>query len=160
MPQAPSSAPSPIRAEQPVALERTRQRQLPVLGGGEAESANRARRPAGSPRGWPRASPPRALGSISAAPTPEAGGGCSTASGPSMSAGIPPTLDVPQPHGPDQAALAHGRQARPSAGARPSRRRWHVQHCGCRQSRHPAAPRAQRRPRPAPHGSRTEQHRG
>ena len=68
-----------------------------------------------------------------------------------------PGADVPQPHGSDQPALAHGREgkafggrasvAQALAGARMAVRR---------QSRHPAALRAQRRPRHAPHGSRTE----
>ena len=38
-----------------------------------------------------------------------------------------PGADVPQPHGPDQPAVgARAESARPSAGARPSRRRWQV----------------------------------
>ena len=71
-----------------------------------------------------------------------------------------PGADVPQPHGSDQPALAHGREGEAFGGrASVAQALAGAQFGGLRQSRHRAALRAQRRPRHARCGSRTERRR-
>ena len=127
MPQAPSSAPSrSSSAEQAVALERAGQRQFAGLSRREAEAGiigrvaeQDHRAMAARLRGRQRVTHQRSADAELAA-------GRIDRQRAQHQRRHAPGADVPQPHGPDQPALAHGRKARPSAGARPSRRRWQV----------------------------------
>ena len=116
-----------LEAEQAVALERAGQRQFAGLAAPRSRSGhNRARRRAGSPRHGRAPWPPPAPGRISAAPMPSLRHDGSTASGPSTSAGVPPALTCHNRTVPTSRPLRTAEKARPSAGARPSRRRWQV----------------------------------
>src|SRR6476646_8482651 len=75
---------------------------------------------------WPRAFAAASASSISAAPTPSWREDASTASGPRMSAGMPPALTCHHRTDPITRPWRTADKARPSAGARPSRRRWQV----------------------------------
>ena len=160
MPQAPSSAPS--RSSRPSRRSRSNgagQRQLAGLGGREAEAGVIGRVAEQDHRAMAARLRRRERVVHQRGADAELAAGTVNRQRAEHERRDAPGADVPQPHGAHQPALA----PRPTRqGLRRARvRRAGAGRCaygGFRQSRHPAALRARRRPKPAPHGSRTERH--
>ena len=105
-----------LEAEQPVALERARQRQLAGLGGREAEAGVIGRVAEQDYRAMATRLRRRERVVHQRSPDAELAGGSLHRQRAEHERRDAPDADVPQPHGAHQAALAHGRQGKAFGG--------------------------------------------